>query len=84
MKTTITEWGQVSIPAELRHEMHLTPGQTLIWEKISDDELRVRVQPVLATKADPFAAIGFAQRHGLTTHQSTEDFMRELREGEDD
>lgn len=85
MKTTITERGQVSIPAELRREMHLDPGRTLLWEKVSEEELRVRVQPLPTTPPDPVAAIGFAQRHGLASpHRSTDAFLRELREGEED
>ena len=83
MKTTITERGQVSIPAELRREMHLTPGQTLIWQKVSPTECRVIVPPKTKVKADPVAALGFAKEHGLETTRS-DDWMKMLREGEDD
>jgi bifunctional DNA-binding transcriptional regulator/antitoxin component of YhaV-PrlF toxin-antitoxin module len=81
----MTERGQVSIPAELRKEMQLVPGQTLIWERVSATECRVIVPPKTKIKPDPVAALGFAKRHGLKTlHQTTAEFMRELREGEDD
>ena len=81
MKTTITERGQVSIPAELRREMQLTPGKTVCWEKISETECRLRVEIQPDVRPDPVAAIGFAKRHGLPQH-STEEWMKILREGE--
>ena len=33
MKATITERGQISIPAQIRREMHLQPGQVVIWRE---------------------------------------------------
>ena len=41
--TTLTEGGQVSMPGSLRKQLHLKPGQLLMWEKVSDDECRVRI-----------------------------------------
>jgi AbrB family looped-hinge helix DNA binding protein len=85
VKTTLTDRGQVSIPAELRREMQLSPGQELVWEKISATECRVVVLPRTAVKPNPLAAIGFAKRHGLEVpHQTTKSFMSELREAEAD
>ena len=83
MKTTITERGQVSIPAELRREMQLTPGQTVLWEKVSATECRLVIEPRKAIKPDPVGAIGFAKRHGLPA-RTTAGWMKILREGEDD
>ncbi|MGV3532500.1 MAG: AbrB/MazE/SpoVT family DNA-binding domain-containing protein [Chthoniobacteraceae bacterium] len=83
MRTKVTERGQISIPAELRREMHLSPGRTILWEKVSDTECRLMIEPTRKVKPDPFAAIGFAQRHGLPQH-TTEEWMKILREGEDD
>lgn len=83
MKTTITERGQVSIPAELRRDMHLTPGQTVIWEKVSATECRVIVPPVTEVKPDPIGALNFAKEHGLET-MPTDEWMKILREGEAD
>ncbi|MDB6172134.1 MAG: AbrB family transcriptional regulator [Chthoniobacteraceae bacterium] len=81
--TTITERGQISIPAELRREMHLTPGKTVMWEKVSATECRLLVQEAPKVKPDPMAAIGFAQRHGLA-QRTTAQWMKMLREGEED
>jgi AbrB family looped-hinge helix DNA binding protein len=83
VKTTITERGQVSIPAELRREMKLTPGQTVLWEKVSATECRLMIEPRRVIKPDPAAAIGFAKRHGLPV-RTTAGWMKILREGEDD
>jgi AbrB family looped-hinge helix DNA binding protein len=83
VKSTITERGQVSIPAELRREMQLSPGQTLIWEQVSPTECRVVVAPKAKIKPDPLAALRFAEEHGLETMR-TDDWMKILREGEQD
>ena len=48
--TTVTERGQVSIPAAVRKRLNLTPGQRVTWEPISDHECRMRVlHPPLPT-----------------------------------
>ena len=83
MKTTITERGQVSIPAELRRDMHLTPGQTILWEKVSATECRILIQPRVVIKSDPMGALNLAKEHGLPQRPSDE-VLRELREGEEE
>ena len=83
MKATITERGQISIPAQIRREMHLEPGQVVVFERISATECRFTVEPRLVTKPDPLAAIGFVQRHGLPV-MTTEEWMSLLREAEED
>ena len=47
--------------------MHLNPGQTLIWQKISPTECRVIFPAKAKVKPDPIAALGFAKEHGLET-----------------
>ena len=79
MLTTLTERGQVSVPAELRRVAALKPGQTLSWDKISDREFRVTV---LGGPRDinPRAALGMAR--SLSKHTTTAAWMRVLRAGE--
>ena len=81
MKTTITERGQVSIPAQLRRDMNLQPGQTIVWEKVSANECRLIIQPGTAIKPDPVGALKFAMEHGLPQRR-TDEVLAELREGE--
>ena len=77
--TVVTERGQTSIPSELRRILHLTKGQRLLWERVSDRELRVTI--IDAPKpAGAKAMLGFAKRFRDT--RSTADWMDELREGE--
>jgi AbrB family looped-hinge helix DNA binding protein len=83
VKTTITERGQVSIPAELRRDMHLTPGQTILWEKVSATECRLVIEPRAVIKPDPIGALNFAKEHGLPERRSDE-ALAELREGEEE
>jgi AbrB family looped-hinge helix DNA binding protein len=83
VKATITERGQISIPAQIRREMRLEPGQVVVFERISATECRLIVEPRPVIKPDPLAAIGFAQRHGLPA-MTTEQWMDLLREGEED
>jgi AbrB family looped-hinge helix DNA binding protein len=82
VKTTITERGQVSIPAELRRDMHLSPGQTILWEKVSATECRILIEPRETIKPDPMEALNFAKEHGLLQRRS-EQVLAELREGEE-
>ena len=77
--TVVTDRGQVSIPAHLRRELSLDKGQKVLWQKVSDSELRVRVLEE-RTPAGPRAVRGFARRFRET--RRTADWMRELREGE--
>ena len=80
MKTVVTERGQVSIPAALRQEMHLRPGDYLCWERISDRECRVIVEGDRI--GDPMAALGMAVQIRGGRPQRTLAWMRQLREGE--
>ena len=81
MKATITERGQVSIPAQIRREMHLETGQTVLWERISATECRLVALPRETIDPDPLAALGFARQHRLE-EGSTDAYLRELRAGE--
>jgi bifunctional DNA-binding transcriptional regulator/antitoxin component of YhaV-PrlF toxin-antitoxin module len=77
--SVITQRGQVSIPAQLRKELALAKGQRLLWEKTGEHEIRVTV----LSEPEPrgaMAMLGFAKRFRQT--RLTEDWMKELREGE--
>jgi len=78
--SVITERGQVSIPAQLRKELALAKGQRLLWEKTGEHEIRVTVlsEP---ERRGAMAMLGFAKRFRPT--RLTEDWMAELREGEE-
>ena len=81
--TTLTERGQVSMPASLRKELHLKPGQPLAWEKVSEDECRIRVvrerKPGVAKSMRGFMKIFQRGPQPLAT---TDAWMKLLREGE--
>jgi AbrB family looped-hinge helix DNA binding protein len=77
--TTLTERGQVSVPADVRALMGLEPGARLEWEVISDHECRVRRSPG-RRPAGAQAMRGFA-RH-FRAVRSTSSWMAELREGD--
>ena len=79
MVTTVTERGQVSIPAEIREQLHIEPGQRLVWERVSDTECRVRLTPGLRA-AGAVAMLGYAKR--FRTARRTGEWMAELREGD--
>ena len=77
--TSITERGQVSIPAHLRRELSLTRGRQLLWEKTGDREMKL----VVLDDAEPPGAramLGFARRFRET--RTTESWMAELRNEE--
>jgi AbrB family looped-hinge helix DNA binding protein len=79
MITTVTERGQVSIPADVRKRMRLEPGRRLVWEAVSDSECRVRVSPDVRA-AGATAMLGYARR--FRDVRRTADWMVELREGD--
>ena len=81
MKATITERGQVSIPAQLRREMQLEAGQTVVWEKVSATECRLLILSPETSLPDPIAALNFARQHGLD-EGSSDDYLRNLRADE--
>ena len=76
----VTDRGQVSIPADLRRELELTKGRRLLWERVSDREIRVVVLEA-AQRPGARAMRGFARRFRGTARR-TDEWMRELREGE--
>jgi AbrB family looped-hinge helix DNA binding protein len=83
MKTnlcTLTERGQISVPAVIRKDLGLHPGQRLRWEKVSSSECRIVIERENAQ--GPMAALGFARKFRQGKARRTSEWMRELREGE--
>jgi AbrB family looped-hinge helix DNA binding protein len=79
--TTLTERGQVSVPASLRRQLGIRPGQMLMWKRISDSECRVLLVPKQAGhKAQ--SARGFIKQFQKGLPKTTSDWMDILREGE--
>ena len=81
MITTVTERGQTSVPSKLRRRAGLKTGKRLHWYPVSDSEFRVVVETTEESPG-PLAALGWAvrfHRHGAPT---SDEAMRELREGE--
>lgn len=79
--TVVTERGQISIPASIRKELNLKPGQALIWEKLSDRECLVRI-PQKKKPLGAKAMLGFAARFRGEKGMPTDKWMAILREGE--
>ncbi len=75
--TLVTKRGQTSIPAHLRKELHLERGGRLVWERVSTEEIRVRV---LRDAPAPLAMLGFAKR--FRRARRTAAWMAELRAAE--
>jgi len=79
-ESTLTERGQISVPATLRKTMGLRPGQRFKWERISDREFRVIV--ALEAPIGPRAMLGYARKIRKGPSRRSNDWMRELRAGE--
>jgi AbrB family looped-hinge helix DNA binding protein len=79
-ESTLTERGQISIPASLRKRMKLRPGQRMTFSPISDREFRVIIKN--DTPAGPLAMLGHARKLSPGPARRTSEWMRELREGE--
>lgn len=78
--SVVTERGQTSIPAQLRRALKLTRGRKLLWERLSDHELRVRTVDDAAPPG-ALAVLGFARRFRKQA-RTTQGWMAELRGGE--
>lgn len=63
--------------------MELDRGRRLLWERVSEREIRVRVLSDSTPARGADAMRGFARRF-RDTPRSTADWMAERREGEDD
>jgi bifunctional DNA-binding transcriptional regulator/antitoxin component of YhaV-PrlF toxin-antitoxin module len=81
MITTLTVRGQTSVPAKFRRAANLKPGQKLRWEQISDTTFRVAVEGA-ADAPGPLGVLGWARRFHAGTPPTTDEVMREAREGD--
>ena len=79
--TTLTERGQISIPADFRADLGLLPGQKLLWSASGDHALLLTVCETPRPKG-AMAMLGYAKTFRET--KSTAEWMKELREGEED
>ena len=79
--TTLTERGQISIPADFRADLGLQPGQKLLWIASGDHALLLTVCETPKRKSF-MEALGYARTFRET--KSTAEWMKELREGEED
>jgi AbrB family looped-hinge helix DNA binding protein len=78
-ESTLTERGQISIPAALRKAMNLRPGQRVRWERISEREARICIPHDVP--AGPLAVLGYARKLGHK-RRTTASWMRQMRAGE--
>ena len=74
------ERGQISIPASVREHMALRPGMSLLWNTGSPPVLHGDGRPDAQAQGD-MAMLGYAATFRET--RMTEDWMKELREGEE-
>ncbi len=78
--STLTERGQISVPASLRKAMKLRPGQQLMFTPVSEREFRVYVQN--DSPPGPLAMLGYARKLRAGPGRRSDEWMRELRGGE--
>ncbi len=79
--STLTERGQVSIPASLRKAMGLRTGDRLAFTAISASEMRVTVVAQVPPPG-PLAMLGYGRGRFKGCPERTDEWMREIREGE--
>ena len=78
--SSLGERGQISVPAKIRRAMGLQPGQKLHWEQVSEREIRISLYE--ESPPGPLSVLGYAKRFRQGPSRSTDDWMKELREGE--
>ena len=79
MITTVTERGQISIPAAVRRILGVSSGERLVWTPAGEHECRVRRLTNTPVKG-AMAMRGFAK--SFREVRRTDDWLREMREGE--
>ncbi|MFA7345592.1 MAG: AbrB/MazE/SpoVT family DNA-binding domain-containing protein [Terrimicrobiaceae bacterium] len=78
--TVLTARGQASIPARIRKQAGLEAGDQLVWEQTSESELRIRwARP---SQVGVFGMLGYARKYHAKDRRSTDEILRDLREGE--
>lgn len=79
LATVITERGQVSIPSQIRRQLHLHSGQRVMWEALSDHACRMVVvtEPHVSGAE---AMLGYAAK--FRKPKTTQEWMTELRQGD--
>lgn len=82
MVTKVTERGQISIPASLREYMELKPGTSLRWDKGNDRFSCVITIVQKPQRKGARAMLGYAAT--FSTPRTTAEWMKELREGEEE
>ena len=80
--TCVTERGQISIPAAVRSQLNWSPGKRLLWEVTDGGECRLTAPKKAAAPGGAWAMLGYAATFRKT--RSTADWMKELREGEEE
>ena len=79
--TKVTERGQVSIPASIRESMQMTPGTMLLWN-CGPDHYTCSITIVRKhVRKGARAMLGYAATYSKP--RTTEEWMKELREGEE-
>ena len=81
LMTVVTERGQTSIPAKIRKQLNLKPGQKLRWQKVADNECRV-FHDMSEDAPGPIAMLGYARKFNPQDIRTTDEWVQELREGE--
>jgi AbrB family looped-hinge helix DNA binding protein len=79
----LTKHGRVSVPASLRKQLRMKPGDTLLWENVSENECRLRV--VLHRETGTVGSMrGFMKRFQTDSNlpATTAGWMNLLRHGE--
>ena len=78
--TKVTERGQVSIPAQIRENMQMTPGTNLLWNRGRNPYTCIITIVQAPQRKGAMAMLGYAST--FRKPRTTAEWMKELREGE--
>jgi len=80
LATMVTERGQVSIPSQIRRQLHLRGGERVMWEVLSEHACRMVVE-INTPAPGAEVMLGYASR--FRKPRTTQEWMTELREGDE-
>jgi len=81
LATVVTERGQVSIPSQIRRQLHLHSGQRVMWEALNDHSCRIVVVTEPSVSGAE-AMLGYAAK--FRQSKTTQEWMTELRQGDNE
>jgi AbrB family looped-hinge helix DNA binding protein len=79
----ISESGQITIPAKIRHQLNLKPGDKILFLENSSGEIVIKNASVQAIHTAQKAFETVAEQMGVNDEEDVQEFVNEVRYGKE-